>query len=178
VKSFSSAQDDLVAALHSGEVDLALGVDADLPHNIVARTLGQDQLVAMLPAQHALAARTSLSWTELRGERLAMFARGSTYDFALTQLRQRGIGIEQVNLLAYSESLYSLVRSGLAIGVIFRLYTHSLRGDPALAVRPLRTPAVRRGIALMAHRHALALSPLVARCRSHLLSALDDAFAP
>lgn len=170
-------QDDLVAALHRGEVDLALGVDADLPHNIVARTLGQDQLVAMLPARHALAARNSLSWTELRGERLAMFARGSTYDFALTQLRQRGMGVEQVNLLAYSESLYSLVRSGLAIGVIFRLYTHSLRGDPALVVRPLRTPAVRRGIALMAHRHALTMSPLVAQCHSHLLSALVEAFA-
>lgn len=170
-------QDDLVAALHSGAVDLALGVDADLPDNVLARTLGQDELVAMLPARHALAARASLRWTELRGEPLGMFARGSTYDFALAQLRQRGIGVGQVTLLAYSESLYSLVRSGLAIGVIFRLYTHSLRGDPAIVVRPLRTPAVRRGIALMANRHALVLSPWVAQCHSHLQSALGAAFA-
>lgn len=170
-------QDELVAALHAGEVDLALGAEVDLPDNIVASVIGRDDLVAVLSAQHALAGRASLRWTELRGERLALFARGSSHDFALAQLRQRGVGVQQASLLAYSESLYSLVRSGLAVGVIFRLYTHSLHDDAGIVVLPLRTPAIDRRIALMAHRHALALSPVVAQCQRHLLAALSGALA-
>ena len=134
--------------------------------------LGRDELVAVLPAAHPLARRDSLRWAELQGEKLALFARGSTYDFALAQLRQRGRGLTGATLLAYSESLYSLVRSGLAVGVIFRLYTHGLGADARIAVRPLRVPLIERRIALMAHRHALALSPAVALCQRHLLAAL------
>ena len=115
------------------------------------------------------AQRPVLRWADLRDQRLALFARGSTYDFALAQLRQRGFSMRQASLLAYSESLYSLVRSGLALGVIFRLYTHSLNDDPGLIVRPLRAPVIERRIALMAHRHALALSPVVAQCQQHLV---------
>jgi DNA-binding transcriptional LysR family regulator len=132
----------------------------------------RDMLQDELPAGHALAGRASLRWADLRHEKLALFARGSNYDFALAQLRQRGIGLQQASLLAYSESLYSLVRSGLAVGVIFRLYTHGLQDDGGLAVRPLRAPAITRRIALLAHRHALALSPVVAQCRQHLVAAL------
>jgi LysR family transcriptional regulator, carnitine catabolism transcriptional activator len=165
-------QEELVAALHAGELDLALGAGVDLPDAIVASPVGCDELVAVLPADHRLAARTSLRWADLRGERLALFARGSTYDFALAPLRQHGADLQHASRLAYSESLFSLVRSGLAVGVVFALYTHSLRGDHGLVVRPLRAPAVERRLVLMAHRHALALSPVVASCQRHLMAVL------
>jgi len=173
-------QDELVAALHAGEADLGLGAEVDLPPGVVATLLGHDDLVAVLPAAHALAGRDALRWADLRGERLALFARGSTYDFALAQLRQRGLSLDNAMLLSYSESLYSLVRSGLAIGVIFRLYTRSLH-DEQLVVRPLRTPQIERRIGLLAHAHALALSPVVALCQRHLIGALraeDQAWRP
>ena len=143
--------DDLIAALHTGEVDIALGTELDLPAGIEAIPVATDELVAVLPRKHRLAQATpgsALRWRDLQGERLALFARGSTYDLALATLRQQGVALEEADRLLYSESLFSLVRSGLAVGVISRLYTHGMPTQ-GLCVRPLGTPAITRRIALM-----------------------------
>jgi DNA-binding transcriptional LysR family regulator len=74
--------DDLIAALHTGEVDIALGTELDLPAGIEAIPVATDELVAVLPRKHRLAQGapgSALRWRDLQGERLALFARGSTY---------------------------------------------------------------------------------------------------
>ncbi len=166
--------DELVAALHTGEVDIALGTELDLPAGITAIPVATDELVAVLPRQHRLAqARpgNALHWRELQGERLALFASGSTYDLALATLRQQGVALEEADRLLYSESLYSLVRSGLAVGVISRLYTHGLHGDD-LCLRPLGNPAITRRIVLMVRSPAQLHRPAVADCLAWLTQAL------
>ncbi|MGH6638848.1 MAG: LysR family transcriptional regulator [Polaromonas sp.] len=167
--------DDLVAALNTGEVDIALGTELDLPVGIEAMPVATDDLVAVLPRQHRLAKSTAqgaLRWRDLRGERLALFARGSTYDLAMAALRQQGVAVHEADRLLYSESLYSLVRSGLAVGVISRLYTHDVPGKD-LCVRPLTAPAITRRIALMVRGPLAQQRPTVADCLAHLRSAWD-----
>lgn len=169
--------DDLVAALHTGEIDIALGAELDLPAGIEAIRVTTDELVAVLPRQHRLAApagRPALRWRDLQGERLTLFARGSTYDLALAALRQQGVPLDAVDRLLYSESLFSLVRSGLAVGVISRLYTHGMptRG---LCVRALGAPAITRRIALMAREPAALRRPVVTDCLAYLTHALRAA---
>ncbi|WP_137896777.1 LysR family transcriptional regulator [Ramlibacter sp. 2FC] len=163
--------DELVPALQRGEVDLALGVALDLPPEIEAHEVAQDELVAVLPCGHALTRRARLRWQDLAGERLALFARGSTYELAMGMLRQHGADLGRADRLLYSESLYSLVRSGLAVGVISRLYTQALAPD-TLVVRPLHAPRIARRVALML-RHAGGPRPaLIEDCLAHLLAAL------
>ncbi|MDO8732751.1 MAG: LysR family transcriptional regulator [Actinomycetota bacterium] len=166
--------DDLVAAVQTGEVDIGLGADFDLPPGMDTFTVAEDDLVAVLPRQHRLAQRgprAALHWRELAGERLALFARGSTYDLAMATLRQLGIALDGADRLLYSESLYSLVRSGLAVGVISRLYTHGLPTG-GLVVRALGSPAITRRIVLMARGPQQLRSPIVADCLAHLAHAL------
>jgi DNA-binding transcriptional LysR family regulator len=163
--------DDLVAAVHTGEVDIALGTDLDLPAGIDTMAVTSDNLVAVLPRQHRLAARATLRWRDLLGERLALFARGSTYDLAMATLRQQGVALEGTERMLCSESLFSLVRAGLAVGVISRLYTHGLRAD-GLSVKALGAPAITRRIVLMTRGPAQLRSPTVTDCLAHLAGAL------
>ncbi len=163
--------DDLVAALLSGEVDIGLGTELDLPAGIDTIAVAHDDLVAVLPSEHKLARRSTLRWRDLRGERLALFARGSTYELALTTLRQQGVVLEKADRLLYSESLYSLVRSGLAVGVISRLYTHGLHADE-LCLRPLGSPAITRRIVLMVRSQPQLRRSTVTDCLEHLARAL------
>lgn len=166
--------DALLAALQRGEVDLALGVALDLPPQIEACVVAQDELVAVLPSGHPLARRARLTWQDLAHERLALFARGSTYDLAVASLRQHGADLARADRLLYSESLYSLVRAGLAIGVISRLYAHSLHAD-TLRVSALHAPLISRRVALMVHGPKDAQPPLVQDCLDYLRDALHTA---
>jgi DNA-binding transcriptional LysR family regulator len=86
-------------------------------------------------------------------------------------LRQHGIGLEAADRLLYSESLYSLVRSGMAIGVISRLYTHGLPAE-GLRVRSLDAPAISRNIALMVRREPGPRSSVAGECFGYLVEAL------
>jgi LysR family transcriptional regulator, carnitine catabolism transcriptional activator len=165
---------DLVAGVHTGEIDIGLGTDLDLPSGIDTFAVTKDDLVAVLSRQHRLAlrgSRTPLRWSDLQGERLALFDRGSTFDLAMATLRQQGISLDGADRPLYSESLYSLVRSGLAIGLISRLYTH---GQPStgLVIRALGSPAITRRMVLMTRGPARHRSPLVADCLDHLARAL------
>ncbi|MCZ8092732.1 MAG: LysR family transcriptional regulator [Acidovorax sp.] len=166
--------DDLLAALQRGDVDLALGVALDLPPQIDAIAVAQDDLVAVLPVGHRLAPRARLTWQDLAGERLALFARGSTYELAMATLRQHGADLARADQLLYSESLYSLVRCGLAVGVISRLYTHNLQ-ESAVKVCPLQAPVISRKVALMVHAARDARAPLVQNCLEFLTQALRKA---
>ncbi|MFC5521540.1 LysR family transcriptional regulator [Polaromonas jejuensis] len=172
--------DELVAALHTGEVDIALGTELDLPAGIATIPVATDELVALLPRQHRLAQATpesALRWRDLRGERLALFASGSTYDLALATLRQQGVTLDAADRLLYSESLYSLVRSGLAVGVISRLYTHGLHADD-LCLRPLGSPAITRRIVLMVRSQPELRRSTVTDCLEHLARALRGRLEP
>ena len=115
-------------------------------HNRRRRALGRGRRPAVpvsIVASSYGTPGSALRWRDLRGERLALFASGSTYDLALATLRQQGVALDAADRLLYSESLYSLVRSGLAVGVISRLYTHGLHADD-LCLRPLGSPAITR----------------------------------
>ncbi|RLJ39020.1 LysR family transcriptional regulator [Acidovorax sp. 106] len=174
LRLYDPLNDDLLAALQRGEVDLALGVALDLPPQIDAIAVAQDDLVAVLPVGHRLAHRARLTWQDLAGERLALFARGSTYELAMATLRQNGADLARADQLLYSESLYSLVRCGLAVGVISRLYTHNLH-DGAVKVCPLQAPVISRKVALMVHAAQDARAPLVQSCLEFLTQALRKA---
>lgn len=169
--------DELVEALRTGEIDIAVGADIDLPTGISTWPVAEDELVALLPPGHRLARRRHVAWRDLHGERLALFSRGSTYDLAAGTLRQHGIALDATDRLRYSESLYSLVRSGLAVGLLSRLYTYGI-GEAGLKVTPLRAPAITRRIVLMVRKQPGPRHAAAADCLDHLRQALGRQGSP
>jgi DNA-binding transcriptional LysR family regulator len=163
--------EELLAALVAGQVDIGVGIALDLPPGIEAVPLREDPLVAVVAASHPLAARRSLRWRELRDEPLALFAQGSNYELALLALRQAGVSAEPAHRVIYSEPLYSLARAGLAVGIISRLYlaTAQMRG---LAVVPLRDPLVQRQLVLLRRQRRPEGDTLLERCFADLLQGI------
>jgi LysR family transcriptional regulator, carnitine catabolism transcriptional activator len=170
---YDPLNDELVTGVHRGDIDIGLGVDMDLPSGIDTVTVVADEMVAVLPATHPLALRDHLNWRDLAGQRLALFARGSTYELSLATLRQKGVALDDAMQMQYSESLYSLVASGLAVGLISRLYTQNLH-SAAVVVRTLHVPRIARRVALMVRNAPGQRRAAVENAFAYLSKALID----
>ncbi|MEG0149976.1 MAG: LysR family transcriptional regulator [Comamonas sp.] len=164
--------EELIAQLRSGAVDMGITTELDTPARLHTTALAEDELVVLLPPGHRLAQTEGpLRWKALRGERLVLFARGSTYELAVATLRQQRIAMDDAMRMRYSESLYSLVQAGHAVGVISRLYTQGV-ATPALQVRSLTAPVIGRRLALMLNGEPAQQRAVVAQCRSFLCEQL------
>ncbi|AZY53853.1 LysR family transcriptional regulator [Bordetella avium] len=161
--------DDILAGLESGALDLGLGLNFGLPPKLQADEVAQDDLVAVVAPDHPLAGRGVLQWKDLAGQHLAVLTRGSTHSMILAALAQYAPDAGQVHALNYTASFYSLVRAGQRVGLISRLYT---RPEPAgsLAVLGLGEQPTERRIALLFH--AVPQRPAVARCHEWFRQAL------
>ncbi|MFJ4291884.1 LysR family transcriptional regulator [Cupriavidus sp. NPDC089707] len=153
----------LFQAVYDGEIDIGLGWVTRPAPEITAIEVGTDQLVALLPRDHPLASKPALRWQQLKNERLAVFSHGTTHESALALLQQQGFHANAVDRLQYSESLYSLVRAGLAVGLLSRLYAQGIN-DTALRAIPLGSPGFKRRVALMMRKEPAPRMPSAADC--------------
>ena len=108
--------------------------------------LFRDPLVLVVRRDHALAAAGGANWEAIGSERLVLFESGSMPALGNPARAQFAQGAQPYRV-SYSETLYALVRSGQALGLMPRLYTSSLR-DPELAVVPLLKPRIERRVVL------------------------------
>ena len=140
--------DDLLASVANGGADIGLGLEFTIPATVETQFVTEDEVMAVVPANHRLAKLTELKWADLSDEPLSVLARGSTYEMIASVLEQQGVGIGYTETLTYTESMYAMVRSGLRIGLISRLYTHG-RLDDGIVTLPLKSPELSRRICLM-----------------------------
>ena len=140
--------DDLLTAVANGGADIGLGLEFTVPAAVETQFVTEDEVMAVVPANHRLGKHTELKWTDLSDEPLVVLARGSTYEMIVSVLEQQGVGISHTETLTYTESMYAMVRSGLRIGLISRLYTHGRLSDD-LVTLPLKSPELSRRICLM-----------------------------
>jgi len=118
----------------------------DPPGGLACVDLFRDPLVLVVRRGHALAAAGDASWEAIGKERLVLFESGSMPALGNPARAQFEQGPEPYRV-SYSETLYALVRSGQALGLMPRLYTALLR-DPELVVLPLLKPRVERRVVL------------------------------
>ena len=140
--------DDLLASVANGGADIGLGLEFTIPATVETQFVTEDEVMAVVPANHRLAKLTELKWADLSDEPLSVLARGSTYEMIASVLEQQGVGIGYTETLTYTESMYAMVRSGLRIGLISRLYTHGRLND-GIVTLPLKSPELSRRICLM-----------------------------
>lgn len=137
----------LLAEVRSGQLDFAVAAITEAPGGLASVELFRDPLVLVLRRDHALAGQEELNWESIGSERLVLFESGSMPALGNPARAQFAQGAEPYRV-SYSETLYALVRGGLALGLMPRLYTASLR-DPQLVVRPLARPRVERRVVLV-----------------------------
>jgi LysR family hydrogen peroxide-inducible transcriptional activator len=136
----------LLAELRSGQLDMAVAAITEPPGGLTCIDLFRDPLVLVVRRDHALAAAGDANWEAIGKERLVLFESGSMPALGNPARAQFAQGAEPYRV-SYSETLYALVRSGQALGLMPRLYTSSLR-DPELVVVPLLKPRVERRVVL------------------------------
>ncbi|MCW5258840.1 LysR family transcriptional regulator [Verminephrobacter eiseniae] len=136
----------LLAELRSGQLDMAVAAITEPPGGLTCIDLLRDPLVLVVRRDHALAAAGGATWEAIGRERLVLFESGSMPALGNPARAQFAQGTEPWRV-SYSETLYALVRSGQALGLMPRLYTAPLR-DPELAVVPLLEPRIERRVVL------------------------------
>ncbi|RQO52722.1 LysR family transcriptional regulator [Variovorax sp. KBW07] len=136
----------LLAELRSGQLDMAVAAITEPPGGLTCIDLFRDPLVLVVRRDHALAEAGDANWEAIGKERLVLFESGSMPALGNPARAQFAQGAEPYRV-SYSETLYALVRSGQALGLMPRLYTSSLR-DPELVVVPLLKPRVERRVVL------------------------------
>ena len=137
----------LLAEVRSGQLDMAVAAITEPPGGLACVDLFRDPLVLVVRRDHPLAAAGGADWEAIGGERLVLFESGSMPALGDPARAQFAQGSEPYRV-SYSETLYALVRGGLALGLMPRLYTSSLR-DEELVVLPLTRPDIERRIALV-----------------------------
>ncbi|EKP0293461.1 LysR family transcriptional regulator [Aeromonas veronii] len=141
--------DGLLQALAEGSLDAGIGVlDGELPDSLEVTPLLDDALVAVINRQDPLATEDVISWQELTRRDIALFARGNVSRQVNGLAQSQLPGLKPRYTTDYVETLYGLVRSGLAVAILPGLYAANQR-DPQLKVVALHEPVLSRTLALM-----------------------------
>ena len=131
----------------------------------------EDRLVAVLPADHPLAARAGpLRFADLAAEPFV----GLSPAMALQQLYRReaeGIGLvlrERVNVASF-DGVRRMVEAGLGVAILPEAGAGPHAATMAIAVRPLDEPWAARPLALCVRRDPEALPAAARLLAAHLL---------
>jgi DNA-binding transcriptional LysR family regulator len=137
----------LLAEVRSGQLDMAVAAITEPPGGLVCIDLFRDPLVLVVRRDHPLAQAGEANWEALGSERLVLFESGSMPALGDPARAQFAQGAEPYRV-SYSETLYALVRSGHALGLMPKLYTSTLR-DEELVVLALQKPHIERRVVLV-----------------------------
>ncbi|WP_432700157.1 LysR family transcriptional regulator [Kluyvera cryocrescens] len=172
VEFHDRTNDTLARDLQSGQIDFGVGaIDSSLPEDLQLFPLREDPLVAVLHIDDPLGGQPHLPWKLLAGRDIAMFSKGNIQRLVGALVESQRLTLNTRYQVDYIETLYGLVRSKLAVGILPQLYTTHLQ-DPALRVAQLQQPALTRTVALM--RGPQSLPPMIEACFSLLQKQLRE----
>jgi LysR family carnitine catabolism transcriptional activator len=140
--------DELLDGLRTGVYDMIVGVASGNLEGLETHLVVEDELLLVVAKGHPLADGTSQPWSALGGSEIIHFAGGSIGELATAVLHDSGLAPSPRYRVDQVESLYGLVRSGLAVGIMPRLYTQGSRSNEVSLV-PLFRPAIKRKVMLM-----------------------------
>jgi len=144
-------QDELIAAVTNGSVDLALTYDMGaMPEGFERTVLAELEPYVILPAQHALAARRSLSLSALAAEPMVLFEGPTSGDYFRTLLRTHKIDPPIAMASTSMESVRSAVGNGLGFSILVMRSASDLSCDGRrLATVRIKDPVARLAVLLL-----------------------------
>ncbi len=107
----------LMEGLQNGAFELAILYDFEVPSGIECQPLRETPLQAVLPANHPLARRKSLTAKDLAGEPLVLLDLPSTREYILSVFSAEGVTPQ----IAYREQSIVMLRSLVASGLGYTL---------------------------------------------------------
>lgn len=143
--------DELLDGLRTGVYDMIVGVASGNLEGLETHLVVEDELLLVVAKGHPLAGETSQPWSALGGSEIIHFAGGSIGELATAVLHDSGLAPSPRYRVDQVESLYGLVRSGLAVGIMPRLYTQGSRSNEVSLI-PLVRPAIKRKVMLIYRR--------------------------
>jgi len=144
---FERHSDDLARHLESGSIDLALAILPMRRGSLEHTVLAIEELVVMMPSDHALSAQRDVRLEQLREVPLIMFREGYNIRSAtLSAFERAGIAPRIALDGAEIGSISAFVRSGIGVAVVPGIVANQ---DPTVVVRPLTSPSIERTIGLV-----------------------------
>jgi len=130
-------RNDLAAAVRRGTVDLAIARWVPSATDLLQTRIGEDGVVAAVPAGHPYAFRESISPADLGGEPAVMIERRTWpdgYDAVLATLREEGIETGPVHHTTTPAAALALVAAGTGI---YRIAASAAAPFPGVAYVPI-----------------------------------------
>lgn len=125
-----------VQALLGGHLDMALVTGVRSTRRILVRPVFSDELVAVVPPQHPLAGRRSVSAQDLARERVLIVPPAEDSDVVNDFLRPAGVTPVETSSVVLTEALVALVQAGLGVGALPRwTVSPHLRAGRLVSVR-------------------------------------------
>jgi DNA-binding transcriptional LysR family regulator len=146
------------ALVKSGAAELGIGHAGLAEPELAETALFEDELVAVLPPGHPLAARASLTLAELAATPLVLTdPESSLRALAEAAFAAAGLAPRPAYEATYMSTAVALVRAGLGVGLLPATAV-DLRLAPLLETRPVQSALLRRRIVLL-RRRGESLSP-------------------
>jgi len=162
VSLVDSPVEDVTTHVLSGQVDIGIGPERDLPLQLEARALMEMPFEAVVPPAHALAGRERVGWDELAAEPFISL-RGQFTELLLADMDKRtgaavrGLTLKPVHEVTFMTTALAMVAAGLGLTVCMP-YAAPLVRQHGLRMLPLGAPALTRRFLLYV-REQRTLSP-------------------
>lgn len=165
--------DELIEDVRRGVIDLAVCVIGREENGIESSLLMEDDMLLLVPSGDPLGSVPRLAWRSLEGREIVHFAGGSIGELTQAAMRQNHLAPSEKYRVDQSDSLFGIVASGLAVGIMPRLYTRGFsRHDVSLV--SLTEPDIRRRIVLLKRTGLVAEHPLGAEVCNQLAKLLPQ----
>ena len=161
-------------AVAQGEADFGISSMSGLDPGLQFERLFEDRLVAVLPADHALAALAQVPWSALAQADLILPARGTGNRVLIDDLRaQMGLDLHWSFEAERSTTALALVARGAGLALLPESLLQDVQ-DARVVWRPMATPRVARPIGLLT-RIGQRPQPLIAALKEALRRAANPA---
>jgi LysR family transcriptional regulator, regulator for metE and metH len=131
-------------ALLNGKLDLAIVSSCPRDKRLVYRPLFKDELVALMPPDHPLAARHYLQAKDFAEQTLFLYVAPKDSDLFRLLLNPAGVTPARVSQVQLTEAILEMVKAGLGITVLARWAVSDALHSGKLVARPLTKRGMQR----------------------------------
>lgn len=140
-------------ALLNGKLDLAIVSTQSPDKRLLYKPLFKDELVAILPPDHPLAARTYLRARDFADQHLVLYVPPHESDLYQMVLIPAGVTPAKLSVMQLTEAIIAMVKAGLGISVLARWSVQDHLTAGTLVARPVTRKGLQRqwSAALLKH---------------------------
>lgn len=144
VKIVLDATHHPMQALFEGRLDLAIVSTSPRDRRAVYRPLFKDELVAVLPPDHPLAARPYIRAKDFEDQHLFLYVEPKDSDLFRLFLNPAGVTPARVSQTPLTEAILEMVKAGLGISVLARWSLGQALHSGKVVARPLGKRGIHR----------------------------------